>query len=314
MDSTLATPEWQTFTEHYWPVKAVPFEYAPRGPNGPMLRVVCYLNRKGRLVLPPYQPHLPLEFKPTPTDAPYRLQRQWLEIARLFVDDMISYGIRGEMTFSPVVTDPRPWLWSWFRVSPRFTDFINFPFAIDDTDYRVQQLANKAQQAGFVCRIVSHLPDVMVCLRGSEQRRGLTHAMTLQGLEMARELLGPEAFRAYVCYAPGGEPATGRIVLHRPGGRACDWLAGTVEKHLHSGATQLLIWHMFNDLQEATAIGYNSCGADRKTVAHAKTMWGGRLMTQYNVRAYDFPCMKHQLGNMLQYLKRQAAVRKVKKR
>ena len=67
MDTALATPEWQTFTQRCWRVEPVRFEYAPRGPGGPALRAIAYSDRKGRLLLPPYQPHLPLEFTPTPT-------------------------------------------------------------------------------------------------------------------------------------------------------------------------------------------------------------------------------------------------------
>jgi hypothetical protein len=310
MDTALATNEWQTFTERYWEVEPLRFDYAPRGPGGPTLRAIGYADRKGRLLLPPYQPHLPLEFKPTPTDAPYRLQRQWLETSRCLVDDMLARGIRGELTFSPAVADPRPWQWSWFRVLPRFTNFIDFPFTLDQADRVMRQQANKAARAGFVCRKTDHIEDALACLSGSESRRGFRYGMTLQGLEMAHRLLGPECLRVYVAYAAGGEPATARVVLHRPGGRACDWLAGTMDKHLHGGATQLLMAFMFDDLQQAGAAGYNSCGADVEPVAYAKSMWGGRLMTQFSVLAYDYRPMKNLLGNARRYLRRQREVRR----
>ena len=311
MDSALATSEWQTFTQRYWHVEPTRLEYAPRGPNGQVLRMICYRDGKGRLLLPPYQPHCPLEFK-TRTAEPYRVQRQWLQIARLLVDDMIAHGIRGEVTFSPAVVDPRPWIWSWFRVSPRFTNFIDFPFHADQADRTVRQQANKALRAGFVCKRTDDLEHAVACLSASEKRQGFAYGMTLPGLEMARQLLGPEALRVYVGYAAGGEPATARVVLHRPGGRACDWLAGTTGNYLQSGITQLLKAYMLDDLQQAGASGYNSCGADLESVACAKAMWGGRLMTQFSLQAYDLRPMKHLAGNMLRYLKRQRAVRRGK--
>lgn len=310
MDTALASAEWQAFTQAYWHVEPLCFEYAPRGPGGPTLKAICYSDRKGRIVLPSYQPHLPLAFKPTPTDAVYRRQRQWLEIACLFVDDMVALGIQGEVTFSPAVTDPRPWIWSHFRVVPRFTTFLDFPFSLGQADRVVRQQAGKASRAGFVCERTDKLDDVLHCLQGSESRRDFDYGVSLQGLEMARRLLGPEAFRTYVCHAPDGGPATARVVLHRPGGRACDWLAGTVDKHLHSGATQLLMTYMLDDLYQAGAVGYNSCGDDVESVSYAKTMWGGRLMTQYSIQAFDLASLKNLLGKMRRYVKRRATVRR----
>lgn len=308
MDTALSTSQWQTFTGLYWKVEPVRFEYAPEGMKGPVLRVVCYRNRKGRLMLPPYQPHLPLYFMPTETETIGLMQREWLDLGSLFADDIIAHGIRGGLTFSPAITDPRPWAWSWFHVLPRFTDFIDFPFELGQTDRVVRQHANKARRGGFTCIRTDNLRHAFACLAGSEKRKNFSYGITLGGLEMAHDLLGPDAFRVYVCYAPNGEPATARIVLHRPSGRACDWMAGTIDTYLHSGATQLLIAYMMNDLQEADAVGYNSCGANTETVVHAKTMWGGRLMTQYRIEAYAFSTMKHLMGNMLRYRRQRIEV------
>ena len=308
MDTALATPEWQQFTEQYWQVEPIRFEYAPKGSHGPSLRALAYTDRKGRLVLPPYQPHLPLEFTPTKTNASYRVQRQWLEIVRLLVDDMMAHGIRDEITFAPVVSDPRPWAWSHFRVLPRFTNFIDFPFTMDQADRVARQQANKAHRAGFVCTQTDNFEDALACLAGSQRRKGFDYGLTREGMAMAHEVLGSEAFRVYVCYSANGEPATARIVLHRASGRACDWLAGTCAKYLRSGATQLLISHMMADLQQVGALGYNSCGADLEPVAYAKTTWGGRLMPQYSIQGYAFRPMRHLLGNMVRFWKKRSTL------
>ncbi len=203
-------------------------------------------------------------------------------------------------------------MWSWFRVSPRFTNYIDFPFAIRQADRTVRQQVNKAVRAGYTCRRSENLNDALRCLSESEHRKGFAYGVTLSTLQMADAILGPESFRAYVCYASNGEPAAARVVLHRPCGRACDWLAGTVAAHLHSGATQQLISFMLEDLQQAGASGYNSCGANLESIAVAKTVWGGRLVTQFSIQAYDYAAMKRCLGNMVRFTKRRAAVRKAK--
>jgi hypothetical protein len=67
--------------------------------------------------------------------------------------------------------------------------------------------------------------------------------------------------------------------------------------------------YMLDDLQQAGAGGYDSCGAGDETVALAKTAWGGRLMTEYSIEGYNLRSIKHRLGDMLRYLKRQKSVR-----
>ena len=310
MNSVLGTKPWQTFTQRYWQVEPIELRYAPRGDDGPTLTAVSYRDAKGRLVLPPYQPHTPIQFVSSGDPAPYRIARQWLEAAQMFVDDMIARGIHGEVTLSPDIIDPRPWLWSWFRVTPRFTYFIDFPFDVSQADRCVRQNAKKAAREGFVCRQTDRLDDAIKCLNGSEKRKSFNYGMTLEGLEMGISLLGPDAFRVYVCYAADGEPAAARVLLHRAGGPACDWIAGTTDKYLHSGATQQLIAHSIEDAERSGATSYNFCGADMESLSQFKLRWGCRLATQYSLFAYEFRPMKHLLGNMVRYLKRQRAVRK----
>lgn len=312
MDTALGTPPWQEFTRRYWNVEPVRFDYAPRGDSGPKLSAVFYTGADRRLMLPPYQPHAPLRFSPTATDAAYRIQRQWLDTARLLVDDMQVRGIRGELTFSTAMVDPRPWSWAHFRVAVRFTNFIDFPFQIDQADRVVRQQANKAVRAGLVCSQTDRLEDALACLCDSEGRQGFDYGITLAGLELARELLGPEAFRVYLCATAQGEPVSARVVLHQPRGRACDWLAGTRNAFLSCGATQLLLWHVLDDLARAGACGYNSCGADIEPVAQAKAAWGGRLVPQYSLIAYDFRSNKHLLGEMFRFIRRRRRVRREK--
>jgi hypothetical protein len=308
MDTALATAEWQAFTAQYWGVEPVRLEYAPRGPGGPRLQSVFYADHKGRLLLPPYQPHAPLAFRPTPTEAPYRIQRQWLETARLLVQDMLRRGIRGEVTFPPALVDPRPWLWSQFRVAPRFTNFIDFPFELGMADRALRQHVERAARAGFVCRRTDRLDEAAACLAGSEGRQKFCYGITLAGLELAARLLGRDRLRAYVGYAPDGQPATARVILHQPGGRACDWMAGSRDQYLPSGVVPLVLAHVLEDLQQAGAAGYNSCGANIEGVAYAKTMWGGRLMPQYSILAYDFRPLKHLAGDMLRFWRRRTAL------
>lgn len=190
-----------------------------------------------------------------------------------------------------------------------FTNLIDFPFTWAQGDRVVRQQANKAERAGFTCRRTDAFDDLHACLGGSQARGGFAYGMTLAGLALAHRLLGPEAFRVYVCYAPSGEPATARVLLHRPGARALDWMAGTRDAFLKSGATQLLLSHVLDDLHRAGAVGYNSCGADVESVAHTKLLWGGRIVPQYAIQGYDWVSMRRLLGGWLRFVRARKAIR-----
>ncbi len=60
--------------------------------------------------------------------------------------------------------------------------------------------------------------------------------------------------RAYACYSPDGEMAASAIELHKPGGRALGWLAGTKTAYLSSGVSQHLYAYIFDDLAAAGAL------------------------------------------------------------
>jgi hypothetical protein len=313
MDTALATAEWQRFTELRWSLEPVRLAYAPRGPGGPGLDAIFYADRRGRLRLPPYQPHLPLRFAPTPTDASYRVERQWLETAHLLVEDMLDRGTWSELTFSPELVDPRPWRWASFRVTPHFTNLIDLPFTWSQADRVVRQQAAKAERAGLTCGLTGDLDAVMACLAGSQRRKGFAYGMDRPGLELARRLLGPDALRLYLCTTATGEPATARVILHRAGGRGLDWMAGTRDEWLKSGATQLLLAHVLDDLHRAGASGYNSCGADLEPVARTKLLWGGTLAAQYAIQGYDWRSSRQLLGGWLRFVRGRSALRRARR-
>lgn len=308
MDTALATAAWRSFTQRYWGLEPVELAFAPRGANGPQIRALPYADRRGRLRHPENQPHVPIEFIPTPTTATYRLERSWLETARCLVDEMARRGIHGELTFSPGIADLRPWKWAHFRVTPRFTNYIDFPFTWDRADRVVRQQSNKAQRAGFTCERTEDARSVLDCLAGSQSRKGFAYGMSIEGLELAGKLLGSDVLRLYLCRAPDGRPATARVMLHRAGGRALDWMAGTTPAYLHSGATQMLLGYALQDLQAAGATGHNSCGADIEPVAHTKLLWGGRVVPQYTIQAYDLHALRKLAGGFVRYVRHRRAL------
>lgn len=283
--SPLELPGWHEFNRWKWGVTLE--EVCIQGDSGrPSMEAMLYLDKRGRICQPLHNPYLPLRFLPTPTRSIHRLTHQWLEVSEALAARMRERKLAGMLMFGPEVSDVRPWQWAGYDVGVRYTISLDFPYDLSAADGMVRNRVKKAGAAGYRCERVLRPEDVQVCLRETEQRQGFVHRVSGEDLRLLTELLGEEQVRSYICYAPNGEPATAQVILHRPGGRALGWLVGSASEHLRSGATQLLIWEMLQDLQAAGADGFDFIGANMKSVAASKTNWGGRIMPYYTVREY----------------------------
>jgi len=140
-----------------------------------------------------------------------------------------------------------------------------------------------AERAGYRGERTDRLADAHACLMETVARKRFRLDLSLRELELARELLGDEHLRVYVCYGPDGAPAATNIVLHRPGGMAVGWVGGVASSHLSAGAAQLLEVVSMADLASAGASFIDLAGANIPGVALAKSPFGGRLTPYYFV-------------------------------
>lgn len=284
--SPLMLEGWLEFNRYKWGVKPLKIRLTEDTKELPAIEAVLYLDKKGRIVQPPLNPYLPIAFYPTPTDKIPRLYRQWGNLSKLLVREFMKRGVKGSVAFPPEVLDVRQWQWSGFLAEVRYTFYLDLPYDEDTSDYSERKQINKALKAGFACEIATKdtLPDVVVCLVETEERQGFTYKLSVRDLETALHLLGEETFRIYICRSNNGEVACARMVICSPGLRAVDWVAGTKNKFLSSGATQLLISYVLTDLARQGATGFDFVGANLPTVSAAKADWGGRLMPYYLIR------------------------------
>jgi len=276
---------WLEFNERRWGVTATPQIYGLENATLPSLTTMLYLDAKRRVLQTPSSPYLPAVFRSSPTDAPYRLYRQWLQVIDLFAADLSKRAIVRTIGLPPEIVDVRPLLWRRFSVSVRYTVYLNFPYSTAFADHSVRKNARKATEAGYTSSREMDVTAVYECLKATEARQGFSHQITHQDLELIRNLMGDEHCRVYVARTSRGEPAAARVVLHQPGNRAIDWVAGTVGAHLRSGVTQQLIACTLADLEAAGATGFDFAGANHRNVAAAKASWGGVLTPYYVVEA-----------------------------
>lgn len=286
INSPLFLDGWLEFNRVKWNVQPLRFMYSPDGSHLPAVEAVLYLNKRGKIVHPRINPYLPIAFKSTPAQSQYKRDRQWLEVATPLARDMCVRGLRSTVAFAPEAADIRPWQWAGFHSNVRYTFYIDFPFDLQLIDKATRNRIRKAHKEGYRCERTTNMAHVHACMQATEQRQRFHWGLTVCDLECARTLLTDESFRAYVCYAPNGEPASVSVDLHCPGTRAVGWLGGTSMHHLQSGATQLVQAYVLEDLEAAGATGYDLAGANIPSVAAAKLSWGGRLVPFYRVEAY----------------------------
>lgn len=281
--SPLSAPGWIAFNRERWGLAGEAVRIS-KPDGGPSLMTVLYRDSRGRIVSPPHTPYLPVRLDLTAVGPAVRLTRQRLLLSSLFAEIVRSYGTKGWVALEPTLADVRPFQWLAFDVEPRFTYYVDLPSDPESWNENVQKKCRLAERLGYSCERTDDLTAVAACLRGSEQRQGFTYGLSLDDLRRCRTLVG-DGMRCYLCLGPGGRPASARVNLHMRGTRAVDFMAGTDPAHLQSGATQLVIAFVLDDLARAGATGFDFAGANIQAVARAKADWGGELTPFYAVRA-----------------------------
>jgi len=299
----LALDGWRAYNEQKWNVTSCDLSYKPRGEQGQSLDVIAYKDKQGRFVLPYLNPQWHMRFQSTPTTAPYRIHRQWNEVAELLVKDMLLSKTQGRIALPPEIEDIRKWIWTGFRSFPLYTVMVNFPHGLQDADPKTRGHVKKARKDGFTTELARQPEDLLACINGTEDRKKFSYEFDWESIKLGLELMGPEHFRIYVAYSPEGEPASARLVLFNEGGVAYDILAGTRKKFLSSGATQQLIAHVLEDTQQLGATAFNFSCANIESVSPAKLCWGGELLPMHGIEAFDYIPVRRTLGSVYRLLK-----------
>jgi hypothetical protein len=279
----LLSDGWLEFNRTRWNIRLLPVEFGTA--PFPFLKAVFFLEKHGKIWRPPLVPYASVLFTPTPTQASFRLTRQWLEVAGSMAQELRTHGLTGPMFLPPEITDLRPWQWLGFSSGVKYTFYIDFPYRLSIADHNIRAKIKRASDAGFSCTRTQDMKSVHVCLSETAATQEFNFDLTVADLELADHLMGSECLRCYVCYAPDGEPASTRVVLFTPGNRTLVWLAGT-NGHLQSGATELLMHFVIQDLENSGAPGLDFVGANLPGIAAAKAKWGGRLVPFYTVETF----------------------------
>lgn len=300
--SPLELPGWLEFNAWRIGVKPHPIRLRPAA-NGPEVRCVLYLDRRGRVKLPRGNAYLPVSFW-SPRRQPSGRTADWHRLAGPLVEEMRRRGSANQLYLSPDVDDVRPWQWGGFHVVVRYTYYIDFPFDEHTVDRHTRRSLERGVELGLSAERLADVGPVIECLGDTEQRQGFAYGVGPRELREARDRLGDENLRMYGCFDHHGSPASTLVVLHSPGSRAIGWLGGTKAASLRDGANQTVWRAAFYDLMAAGATGIDLCGANMASVAAFKSHWGARLVSNYGVRTYSLRTGARIVADWLESLKR----------
>lgn len=281
----LELPGWVEFNVWRTGYVARSFAFSPTS-NGPEVRAVLYLDRRGRVRVPFSNPFLPVVFRSGRKNSSGRTA-EWLNGAEPLVREMKERGVVNATSLPPDIDDVRPWIWHGFQVGVRYTYVLDFPFDPASADRNVRRNSDKASKLDMTVERVRDVNLVVDCLTETESRKGFSHHLGARELREADNLLGPDNLRMYVCFDRERGASSSCIVIHAPGAPAIAWVAGTKTSLLPSGASHLLWREVIADLADAGATGLDFCGANIGPVANFKSGWNPRLAPAYHVRTYS---------------------------
>jgi hypothetical protein len=186
---------------------------------------------------------------------------------------------RARMSLHPSIIDIRPFAWSGWSASPRYTTFISF----DDPDAYLASLSGKVRNKIKQCGSVEFVPSddagpFVAMYADTFRRRRMTSPIGAAGVAALKGVFG-EAANFYYVLGESGEPVAGRFVV-RGTGIAYDLLAAAAEQGKGPVGAYLL-WRELCDLTEA---GYkvDMVGVNVPAIARFKESFGGDLK-QYHV-------------------------------
>ncbi|UCE27944.1 MAG: GNAT family N-acetyltransferase, partial [Candidatus Coatesbacteria bacterium] len=158
---------------------------------------------------------------------------------------------RVRMSLHPSIIDVRPFAWSGWSASPRYTTIISF----DDPDAYLASLSgkvrNKIKQCEGVEFVSSADPGPFVAMYADTfRRRRTTPPMDAAGVSALPDVFG-ESSNFYYVLGESGEPIAGRFVI-RGSGVAYDLLAAAGER----GRGPIGAYLLWRELRDLTAAGY----------------------------------------------------------
>ncbi|UTC61610.1 hypothetical protein E4O05_08585 [Treponema sp. OMZ 787] len=275
---------WLKWNEVMWNVKSERVLYTDGKSEYPRLEGVLYTDKKGRVVMPPRNPHLPFRFVSTNTSKHNKLYLQYLDIMNLFIIDLKHRGVFGNICLPPGFIDARLFQWNCYDVGVKYTFMIELPYDTDVMDKKIRNKIKKASALGYTIEETCNWRDVYECLKFTEEFKGFSHMTNQDSILLCSKYLGSDNIVGHVVYSKKNEPIAGGIRLICKNGIAYGWSQGASREHLLNGVNQFLYVKILDDLYKRGAKYFDWGGANISNVALAKSSWGMPLVPYLTIR------------------------------
>lgn len=274
----LSNPGWIKWNEKKWGVKAEHVIYQKNGKEFPKLEGIIYRNKRGKILMPLRNPYLPFEF----TDSTTRLDRIYVdyqEVVKLFVDDLLEYGLCGNIILPPGFIDSRPFQWAGFSVELRYTFVQDFSQTYILSN-KIKNKLNKAVKLGYVVERSKDWQSILDCISYTENEKKFSNRVSVSDIRICAELLGDNNFRGYLVKDHKGKPVLGALRLLQQNGVALAWSQGGIRENMKDGIVQLVYDFVLDDIKKSGVLYFDWIGANIENVALAKSAWGVPLSPQ----------------------------------
>lgn len=285
--SALFLDGWLKFNEETWGFKSERVVYRLPGKELPSLEAVLYLDKRGRVRMPPCNPYLPLQFSSTSTEKNCQLYTQLTTVMKLLAEDIKRRGVSGSINFPPGFLDARAFQWLGYDVTFRYTFVTKLPINFDEMDKRIKGHIEKAKKLGYRAERTCDWDNVLYCLNKSATYQGFDNILSAPVLlNLDKALCGN--LIGHISYDKNNMPVSSQLRINIKNGVTIGWQAGTDRDHTVNGVNQFLYNFSLEDMVLSGGKYFDNCGANIESVARAKAAWGFDLVPYINIVDHSF--------------------------
>jgi hypothetical protein len=285
--SALFLDGWLKFNEEIWGFKSERVVYRLPGKELPSLEAVLYLDKRGRVRMPPCNPYLPLQFSSTPTEKNCQLYTQLTSVMQLFAEDVKRRGVSGSLAFLPGFLDARAFQWLGFDTTFRYTFVTKLPINTNEVDKRIKGHIEKAKKLGYRAQRTRNWDDVLYCLDKSATYQKFDNILSSSILHNLDKALSGNLI-GHISYDKENIPVSSQLRININNGATIGWQAGTDRDHIVYGVNQFLYNFSLQDMALLGGKTFDNCGANIESVARAKAAWGFDLVPYITIVDHSF--------------------------
>lgn len=274
---------WIKFNCDYWNLTAEIIELNSEKENVWALKTIIYKNKKGEIVTPPRNPYLPVSFTSSSAAAvSYSRRRRaaYEALAEIYVQS----SCKGSVVLSSCVDDVRAFTWVGFSAAPLYTYYLDIQNYKKHADARVLKHAKKAESRGYYIERTQDFNLIQKCLSASELRKGFSHAIDVEGLNLLNEYMSPDYLHCYIVKNSMHEAVGARILIVDGGNKVLAWSAGIDSSVLKDGVNHFMVEKLLDLYAKEGYKVFDFVGANIPPVAAMKEAWGGELVVYYALR------------------------------